>query len=95
MKYLSLAMFALFLSAGAAGAQNGPPQAAIDACVKHANAYNGVASGAQFSGDAQADVAWFSGAAGDNWRLRIDASPVAVFCTVSADGKRVAIEPAS
>jgi hypothetical protein len=95
MKYLSLTMFALFLSAGAASAQDGPPQAAIDACLKHANAYSGVAAGtATFQGGAEADVPWFGTGAGDNWRLRVDVpGGVAVSCTVNADGKKVAIEP--
>jgi hypothetical protein len=95
MKYLSFAMFALFLSTGAASAQGSPPQAAVDACLKHANAYSGVAAGtATFQGDAEANVAWFGGGAGDNWKLRIDVpGGVAVSCTVNADGKRVALEP--
>jgi hypothetical protein len=96
MKHLSFAMFALFLSAGAASAQNAPPQAAVDACLKHADAYSGVAAGtATFQGNAEANVPWFGGGAGDGWRLRVDVpGGVAVSCTVSADGKRVALEPA-
>jgi hypothetical protein len=95
MKYLSLAMFALFLSAGAASAQDGPPQAAIGACLKHADAYNGVAAGtSKFNGEAEADVAWFGTGAGKNFRLRTDTEGgVALSCTVSPDGKQVALEP--
>jgi len=97
MKYLSFAMFALFLSAGATNAADATPQAAIDACLKHANAYEGVAAGtAQFNGSAEANVPWFGGGAGDGWRLHIDVPgghPLS--CTVSADGKRVAMEPAA
>ena len=84
------------MSAGATSAQNAPPQAAVDACLKHANAYNGAAAGtATFQGDAKADAPWFGGGAGDNWKLRIDGGTggVAVWCTVSADGKKVALEP--
>ena len=95
MKYLSFAMFALFLSTGAASAQD-VPKPAIDACLKHADAYNGVAAGtSKFNGGAEADVAWFGTAPGKNLRLRIDTEGgVALSCTVSADGKQVALEPA-
>jgi hypothetical protein len=96
MKHLSFAMFAFLLSAGAASSAGTPPQAAVNACLKHADAYSGVAAGtATFQGDAEENVAWFGSGAGDNWRLRVDvAGGVAVTCTVSADGKRVALEPA-
>jgi hypothetical protein len=94
VKYVSFTMFALLLSAGASGAAD-VPQAAIDACLKHANAYNDAAAGtAKFNGNAEADVAWGSGA-GNNFRLQVDvAGGVSVSCTVSPDGKRVAVEPA-
>ena len=94
MKYLSLAMFALFLSAGATAAAD-VPQAAIDTCLKHADAYNGVPAGtSKFNGEAEADVAWFGTAPGKNLRLRIGTEGgVALSCTVSPDGKQVALEP--
>jgi hypothetical protein len=95
MKHLSFTMFALFLSAGAASAQD-VPQAAVDACLKHADAYNGVGPGtAKFNGAAEADVAWFGPGAGNNLRLQVDVEGgVDLSCTVSPDGKRVALEPA-
>jgi hypothetical protein len=97
MKYLSFTASVFLLAAGVAGAQDAPPQAAIDVCLKHADAYSGVAAGtATFQGSAEATVPWFGGGAGDAWRLRVDVpGAVAVSCTVSADGKRVAVEPAS
>jgi hypothetical protein len=95
MKYLSFAMFALLLSAGATAAAD-VPKAAVDACLKHADAYNGVAAGtAKFNGSAEGDVAWFGNGPGGNLRLLVDVQGgVNVSCTVSPDGKRVAIEPA-
>jgi hypothetical protein len=96
IKHLSFAVCALLLSAGAAGAQSAPPKAAIDACLKHANAYNGTPAGtAKFNGSATADVPFFGNGAGGNFRLSIDSGGggVDVTCTVSPDGKRVAIEP--
>ena len=68
MKYLSHAMFALFLSAGAASAQE-VPQVAVDTCLKHAEAYTSAAPGtAKFNGNVQANIPWFGGP-GDNFRL--------------------------
>lgn len=96
MKHLSFAMFALFLSAGAASAQDGPPQAAIDACLRHADAYNGQPAGtAKFNGAATANVAFFGPGAGDNFRLEVDSGGggVDLSCTVSPDGKRISLEP--
>lgn len=94
MKYLSFTMLALLLSAGASGAADAP-KAAIDACLKHADAYSGSPAGtATFNGGGEADVPWFGGGAGGNWRLRVVAGGTALSCTVSADGKRVALEPA-
>jgi hypothetical protein len=98
MKHLKFAMLALLVSAGAAGAQGAPPQAAIDTCLKHADAYNGAPAGtAKFNGSAVADVPFFGSGAGGNFRLTIDSGGggVDVSCTVSPDGKRVAIEPAT
>jgi hypothetical protein len=94
MKHVMFAIPILLLSSAAAIGQ-APPQAALDSCLKHAAAYNGVAvTAVSFGGSAEADVPWFGGGAGDNWRLRIDSEGnVAVSCTVSADGKRVALEP--
>ena len=94
MKHLSLTMFAFFLSAGAAISADAP-KAAVDACLKHANAYSGVAAGtATFNGSAKADAPWLGGGAGGNFRLQINvAGGTDVTCTVSADGKKVALEP--
>ena len=94
MKPLSFAMLALLLSAGAASAQDAP-KAAIDACLKHANAYNDAAPGtAKYNGGAEANVAMGSSGAGDDWRLRVDVTGgVDVSCTVSPDGRKVAIQP--
>ena len=92
MKHLSFAMLALFLSAGAASAQD-IPQAAIDACLKHADAYNGVAAGtAKFNGAAEANVACFGPGAGDCWRAQVDVEGgVDITCTVNADGKQISL----
>ena len=94
MKPLSFAMFALFLSAGAASAQD-VPQAAVDACLRHADAYNKFAPGtAKYNGGAQANVSMGSSGAGDDWRLQVDApGGVALTCTVSPDGSRLRIQP--
>lgn len=92
MKYLSHAMFALFLSAGAAGAAD-VPKAAVDTCLKHAEAYTGAAAGtAKFTGNAEANIPWFGGS-GANFRLVVDAGGTGLTCTVSPDGKLIAIEP--
>jgi hypothetical protein len=73
MKLLSFAMLALSLSAGAAIAADAPSKAAIDTCLKHADAYNGAAPGtAKYHGNATANVAWFGGGAGGNFRLQVD-----------------------
>ena len=92
MKYLSLAIFALSLSAGTAGAAD-VPKAAVDSCLKHADAYTDAAPGtAKFTGNVEADVAWF-GAPGSNFRLVVDAGGTALNCTVSPDGKLIALQP--
>ena len=94
MKNLSFAMSALLLSGGAAVAATDVPKAAVDACLRHANAYTSAAPGtAQFNGDAEAGVPWFGEGSGDNWRLRVDVpGGIALTCTVSQDGRRVAIQ---
>ena len=94
MKPLSFAMLALLLSAGAASAQD-VPQVAVDACLRHANAYNNAAPGtAKYNGGAQANVSMGSSGAGDDWRMQVDVTGgVAVTCTVSPDGRKVAIQP--
>lgn len=94
MKYLSLSVLALFLSAGAAGAAVEVPKAAIDACLKHADTANGAPAGtAKYSGNATADVAWFGGG-GDHFKLIINVKGYSdMSCIVSKDGKHVAIQP--
>lgn len=94
MKHLSFALSALLLSTGVAGAAD-VPAAAIDACLKHANAYNNVAPGtAKFNGNAEADVAMRGPGAGDFWRLLVDVEGGAdISCTVSPDGSIILVEP--
>lgn len=93
MKYLSLTMLALFFSASAASAAD-VPKAAVDTCLKHADAYAGAAAGsAKFTGNVEADVAWFGGPGG-NFRLAVDAGGMGLTCTVSPDGKLIALAPA-
>src|SRR5919108_3512401 len=95
MKHLSFALFALLLSAGASGAADAP-EAAVNACLKHANAYNDAAPGtAKFNGSAEENVALMGPGAGDYWRLLVDVEGgVDISCTVSADGKTIMVNPA-
>ncbi|MDW6024256.1 hypothetical protein SAZ10_21125 [Mesorhizobium sp. BAC0120] len=96
MKHLSIAMLALSLSAGAALAADAPSKAQIDACLRHADAYNSAAPGtAKFNGAATANVAWMGPGAGDNFRLQIDSGGggTDLSCTVSPDGRRISLEP--
>ncbi|HEY6632795.1 MAG TPA: hypothetical protein VIZ90_15190 [Rhizobiaceae bacterium] len=94
MKLLSFAMLALAFSAGAANAQDAP-QAAVDACLKHANAYNDAAPGtAKYNGGAEKNVSIGSAGPGNDWRLRIDVTNgVDLSCTVSADGRSLSLVP--
>ena len=94
MKLLSFAMLALAFSAGAASAQDAP-KAAVDTCLKHADAYNGVPAGtAKFNGGAEKNVSIGSAGPGDDWRLRIDVTNgVDLSCTVSADGRQFSLVP--
>ncbi len=94
MKYLSLSILALSLSAGAANAASEVPKAAVDACLKHADTANGAPPGtATYSGNATADVAWFGGP-GDHFKLIMNVKGYQdMSCIVSKDGKHVAIQP--
>jgi len=96
MRRLTFAMLALILSAGAASAQDGPPQAAVDTCLKHADAYNNAAAGtAKYNGGAEKNVSLLDAGPGDAWRLRIDVTDgVDLTCTVSSDGKQFSMQPA-
>jgi hypothetical protein len=94
MKPASFTLFGLALVAGcqtggAAGTAGGPPQAAIDACLQNADAYQGVAPGtATYDGQARADVALDNPAAsGDYWGLHVTVKGVAFSCTVTSGGK--------
>ena len=93
MKNLIFATSALFLSAGAAVAQPDVPRMAVDTCLRHADAYASVPPGtAQFNGYAESGFPWFGGGSGDNWKLRVDVpGRVTLSCTVSEDGRQVAI----
>ena len=94
MKPLSFAMLILFVSAGAAGAADAP-KAAVDVCLKHADAYTNAAPGtAKFTGNVKDSVLWLDGQ-GNNLQLVIDAGGMALNCTVSPDGKLVALAPAA
>lgn len=95
LRHLSFALGALLLTAGAAGAAD-VPQAAIDACLEHADVYNNVSPGtASFNGVAEANVAMMGPGAGDFWRLRVDVrGGVAISCTVSPDGSQIMVNPA-
>ena len=95
MKHLSFALSALLLSAGAAAAGDAP-EAAVNACLKHANAYNDVAPGtAKFNGSAEENVALMGPGAGDYWRLLVDVEGgTDISCTVSSDGKTIMVNPA-
>jgi hypothetical protein len=94
MKYLSLSMLALFLSAGTVSAASEVPKAAIEACLKHANTATDAAPGtATYSGNATDGVAWFGGP-GDHFKLIINVKGYQdMSCIVSPDGKHVAIQP--
>jgi hypothetical protein len=96
MKHLSLSVAVLALSATASAAAN-VPKAAVDACLSHANLYANVPPGtATFSGSAEAGASWIARAAGSLWRLQVDVpGHIALTCTVSEDGHRLAIEPAN
>jgi hypothetical protein len=100
MKRLSFVMLALLLpagcqSSGAGGSSGGVPQAAIDACLRDADAYQNAAAGtATYSGVAEADVAADTvGAAGKYWRLRVAVAGVAMACTVTPAGSVQSIDP--
>lgn len=94
MKHLALAGIALLVSAGASAAAD-MPQVAVDTCLKHADAYTGAAAGtAKSTGKVEGDVPWF-GDAGGNFRLTVDAGGMALNCTVSPDGKLIALAPAN
>lgn len=100
MKRLLFAMLAMLLPAGcqtggAGGSSRNPPQAAINACLHNADAYQNVAPGtATFNGNAQADVAVDNpGAAGDFWRLELAVAGVAMSCVVSPTGVVQMLKP--
>ena len=85
-------MLTLFLSAGVAFAADAP-KAAVDVCLKHADAYTNAAAGtAKFTGDVKDSVRWLDGQ-GNNLQLVIDAGGMALSCTVSPDGKLIALAP--
>jgi hypothetical protein len=95
----SILVLALLLSAGCqtggAGASDKVPQAAIDACLHNADAYQNAAPGtAKFSGNARADVAADNpAAAGSNWRLEVVVAGVAMNCVVSPSGVVQSLKP--
>lgn len=92
MRYLPFVTLVLSISAGAAGAADAP-QAAVDTCLKHADAYTNAAAGtAKFTGNVTDNIPWLDGQ-GNNLQLVIDAGGTALACTVSTDGKLVALAP--
>lgn len=94
MKPLSFATLTLCLLAGAASAADAP-KAAVDTCLKHADAYTNAAAGtAKFTGNVKDSVPWLDGQ-GNNLQLVVDAGGMALNCTVSPDGKLVALAPAA
>ena len=100
MKQLSFAMLALLLPAGcqtggAGGSSGSVPQAAIDACLHNADAYQNAAPGtAKFSGVATADVAvGTAAAAGNNWALKVVVAGVPFLCNVTPTGTVQALKP--
>jgi hypothetical protein len=82
-------------SSGAGGTSGNPPQAAIDACLHNADAYQNAKPGtATFDGNARADVAVDNpAAAGSNWWLQVTVAGVAMGCTVAPDGTVRSLKP--
>jgi hypothetical protein len=97
MKRLSFALLGLLLLAGCqtGGSAANVPQAAIDACLHNADAYQNAAPGtATFHGNARADVAQGNAAAaGDSWALQVAVSGVAMVCIVTPDGTVQSLNP--
>ena len=93
-RYLALGILAVSLPAGIATAAD-VPQAAIDACLRHADAYNNVPPGtAKFNGNVEADKSVFGNPSGSDWRLQIDTTGgVDLYCTVSSNGSQIALWP--
>ena len=86
----------------AAGCQTGGsapsgnvPQAAIAACLQHADQYQNAAPGtATYSGVNSADVAVGNPAeSGDNWALKVTVAGVGMLCNVTPDGTVQNIQP--
>ena len=90
-------MLALLLPAGCqtGGNSGSVPQAAIDACLHNADAYQNAAPGtATFHGNARADVAQGNAAAaGDNWALQVAVAGVGMLCIVTPTGTVVSLKP--
>jgi hypothetical protein len=100
MKRRSFAMLAFLLpagcqTAGAGSSSDSPPQAAIDACLHNADAYQNAKPGtATFVGNARADVADDDpAAAGDNWALQVAVAGVSMSCTVTSTGTVLELKP--
>ena len=100
MKRLSCVVLALLLpagcqSSGAGGTSGNPPQAAIDACLHNADAYQNATPGtAKLQGSPRADVADDNpAAAGNNWGLQIAVGGVMMACTVTPTGTVVELKP--
>jgi hypothetical protein len=100
MKRLSFAMLALLVpaacqSSGAGGSSGSVPQAAVNACLHNADAYQNAAPGtATLQGSPRADVADDNpAAAGNNWALQVAVAGVMMVCTVTPTGTVVELKP--
>ena len=100
MKRLSFALLALLLPAGCqtgggGSGSGGPPQAAINACLRNAEAYQNAAPGtATFNGRAEEDVAVDNPTSpGNDWALRVAVSGVGFVCTVTPSGTVQELKP--
>lgn len=97
MNRLPFTVLALLLPAGCqtGGSAGSVPQAAIDACLHNADAYQNAAPGtAKFSGVATADVAvGNAAAAGDNWALKVVVAGVPFLCNVTPTGNVQSLKP--
>ena len=92
---IALPLLAACQTGSGSSANANVPQAAIDACLRSADAYQKAAPGtATFEGNAEADVALDNpAAAGTYWRLHVAVAGVALRCTVTAAGSVAEISP--